>query len=409
VNTPLYHYDEEAPVTISVPFMELMERIPLEYLQDPRGGSSGRPSRGTVELPCKDLLSGNTPRLSLGTLSDLLPGRIVLSTEADRIRKVELPAGWLVLYYRLSTRRKVKNNEGGDASQSLGSQGAEQPNPDPRRDISHTPGQPLSESDAKATAKPDRNQVPGAGKEQSPPLNLPNHHHEEPDPVGFSEKHGERMILPERAVNRGIFASLPIFSRHRPAETSPDPKDAAVSRENVVLEEKEPLETQPLVHGEEKTPLALTVEPLWKLDPEEQIEDPSALQELFMTEEKLTLDRVIGLAGQLPGIRACVLAYGDQVVCASHPTTGLDLQTLSGQAMTMLSQIREASDKMGLGAVPAVTLHAEQGALSFIHKGELCLLVMHADRGFVPGVRERLQEILGHLSYAKALPTKGVC
>jgi predicted regulator of Ras-like GTPase activity (Roadblock/LC7/MglB family) len=145
------------------------------------------------------------------------------------------------------------------------------------------------------------------------------------------------------------------------------------------------------------------------LDPEEQIEDPSALQELFMTEEKLTLDRVIGLAGQLPGIRACVLAYGDQVVCASYPTTGLDLQTLSGQAMTMLSQIREASDKMGLGAVPAVTLHAEQGALSFVHKGELCLLVMHADRGFVPGVRERLQEILGHLSNAKALPTKGAC
>jgi hypothetical protein len=51
-----------------------------------------------------------------------------------------------------------------------------------------------------------------------------------------------------------------------------------------------------------------------------------------------------------------------------------------------------------------VTLHAEQGALSFLHNGELCLLILHADRGFLPGVRERLQEMLGHLSQAKALP-----
>jgi hypothetical protein len=79
----------------------------------------------------------------------------------------------------------------------------------------------------------------------------------------------------------------------------------------------------------------------------------------------------------------------------------LDLQTLSGQAMTMLAQIRESSSNMGLGAVPAITLHAEQGALSFLHNGELCLLVLHADRGFVPGVRERLQEMLGHLSDAR--------
>jgi hypothetical protein len=76
--------------------------------------------------------------------------------------------------------------------------------------------------------------------------------------------------------------------------------------------------------------------------------------------------------------------------------------------MTMLAQIRESSAGMGLGAVPAVTLHAEQGALSFLHNGELCLLVLHADRGFIPGVRERLQEMMGHLSEAKpALPSPG--
>jgi hypothetical protein len=75
--------------------------------------------------------------------------------------------------------------------------------------------------------------------------------------------------------------------------------------------------------------------------------------------------------------------------------------------MKMLSQIRESSSQMGLGSVPAVTLHADQGIVSFLHDGELCLLVLHADRGFVPGVRERLQEMLGLLVKARtALPEK---
>jgi predicted regulator of Ras-like GTPase activity (Roadblock/LC7/MglB family) len=127
-----------------------------------------------------------------------------------------------------------------------------------------------------------------------------------------------------------------------------------------------------------------------------------------MTEEKLTLESVISKAGQLPGLNACVLAHGDQVLCTSNATPGVDLRSLSTQAMTMLAQIRETSANMGIGAVPAVTLHAEQGALSFLHKGELCLLVLHGDRGFVPGVRERLQQILGHLADAKpALPSPG--
>ena len=149
----------------------------------------------------------------------------------------------------------------------------------------------------------------------------------------------------------------------------------------------------------------LALEPLWKLDPLDQIADPLALQALFMTEEKLTMGRVISMAGQLPGLRACILAHRDKVVCASNTSPGIDLQTLSGQAMTMLTQIWVSSSKMGLGNVSGVTLHVEQGALSFLHNNELCLLVLHADRGFIPGVSERLQQMLYHLSRAEALPS----
>jgi predicted regulator of Ras-like GTPase activity (Roadblock/LC7/MglB family) len=149
------------------------------------------------------------------------------------------------------------------------------------------------------------------------------------------------------------------------------------------------------------------VETLWKLDPQDALADPSALQALFMTEEKLTLEQVIGMAGQLPGLKACVLAHGDRVVCASNAAPGVDLRTLSEQAMTMLCQIRASSAQMGLGKVPAVTLHADRGIVSFLHNDELCLMVLHADRGFVPGVRERLQEMLGHLVSARPVLTGG--
>jgi hypothetical protein len=205
-----------------------------------------------------------------------------------------------------------------------------------------------------------------------------------------------------QAQRRSLFESLPIFRRRK--EEIP----AVEAIQKMPVEKGEVMPSALPETASDPRSKALAVEPLWKLDPQDRLADPSALQALFMTEEKLTLERVISKAGELPGLKACVLAHGDRVLCTSNASTGIDLRTLSGQAMTMLAQIRESSAGMGLGAVPAVTLHAEQGALSFLHNGELCLLVLHADRGFIPGVRERLQEMMGHLSEAKpALPSPG--
>jgi len=39
--------------------------------------------------------------------------------------------------------------------------------------------------------------------------------------------------------------------------------------------------------------------------------------------------------------------------------------------------------------------------VSFLHAGELSLMVLHADRGFVPGVRERLRDVLSALAGAR--------
>ncbi len=132
----------------------------------------------------------------------------------------------------------------------------------------------------------------------------------------------------------------------------------------------------------------------------EEIPDQDGLQAVFMTEEFLSLDRVITLCGGLPGIKSCVLAHGSAVLAAHCVPDTIDIVSLSANALEMLRGLRESSAKMGVGAIPAVTLHSDKGPITFFHKDDLCLLVLHKDRGFVPGVREKLQQVVEELGKA---------
>ena len=375
---PRHRFFEEAPDMISVPLSELMARLPAQFCKETTAEElSGR----TVDLPCRDLLAGNTPRLSLGQLNDLLPDLVVVPEGGDRSERLNLPAGWVALYYRLVTRFEEVPTEHRERPRGEASP-VTLPSADDSTEKSPIP---VIEAEVIATNQPEALST------------LETHG------AKFHEEKEAQELVPAVTAKRGFFASLPIFRRNVFVKTATDLERVIGSPSGVGLSGlKEPIQTIHVATEDSKT---LALEPLWKLDPLDQLAEPAALQALFMTEEKLTMDRVIAMAGQLPGLRACILAHGDQVVCASNTPPGIDLQTLSGQAMTMLAQIRESSSKMGLGNVPGVTLHAEQGALSFLHNNELCLLVLHADRGFLPGVRERLQEMLGHLSNAEALPS----
>lgn len=133
----------------------------------------------------------------------------------------------------------------------------------------------------------------------------------------------------------------------------------------------------------------------------EEIDDDAAMQALFLTEEKLTVDRVIELCSELPGIHSCVLARETVVVAAHNAPTNVDLISLSAHASEMLATMRASTARMGVGSVPAVTLHTEKGVISFFHRDDLTMLVFHKDRGFVPGVREKMAAVLGELTKAR--------
>ncbi len=131
-----------------------------------------------------------------------------------------------------------------------------------------------------------------------------------------------------------------------------------------------------------------------------EISDQDALQAIFMTEEFLAVDRVVELCGGLPGIKSCVLSHGSTVLASHNVPDSIDLVSLSAHAVEMLSGMRASSAKMGIGAVPAVTVHSDKGPITFFHQDDLCLLIMHKDRGFIPGVREKLQHVVEELSRA---------
>jgi predicted regulator of Ras-like GTPase activity (Roadblock/LC7/MglB family) len=132
------------------------------------------------------------------------------------------------------------------------------------------------------------------------------------------------------------------------------------------------------------------------------------LQEIFMTEDHMSVERVLELCGGLPGIRSCILARGSNVLASHNVPSGIDLVSLTANAAAMLASIRSSSMRMGLGAIPAVTVHSEKGPVSFFHADDLVMLVLHADRGFVPGVRERLHDVVIALGTANLpVPLEG--
>lgn len=374
VPTPRYRYREEPPSVIEVPLAELLARLPRNFLAD------RDPGKASVSLPCGELFAGSIPRLPAERLRELAPDHVVLPEGEDPSAPVPLDAGWLALRYRTVTVR-------------------EEVAPDP----SVAPAEPLPKTGTPSAEKPTEKPAEKADDDVpatqapapvlEPSLKAISPLAEEPAREEVSEMPAAPAVPPH--TRRRLLDSLPIFRRHRPepAVTTPPPAPPAPE----LFPELAPV-TMSAVPG------AVSALPAMATLPPEALASQAALQALFMTEESLTVQGVVSRAAALPGLRACVLARGDMVLCTSDSPAGSELRTLSGQAMTLLTGIRASSVGMGLGTVPAVTLHADGGALSILQEGDLCLLVMHAGRGFLPGVRERLQELIHHLPGTLALP-----
>ncbi len=192
-----------------------------------------------------------------------------------------------------------------------------------------------------------------------------------------------------------------------PAISEPEP----VKAEPIAAVEPVAVEPEPIAAPLPKEPQTMTVletEPYTGESQHQEIVEQEPLQALFLTEETLTVDGIIQHCCGLPGINSCVLAHESTIVASHNVPHGVDLISMSANAADMLRAMRESSARMGVGTVPAVTLHTEKGVISFFNRDELTMLVFHKDRGFVPGVREKMAAVLGELTKARlTLPMGG--
>ncbi|MFA7232842.1 MAG: hypothetical protein WC076_01895 [Terrimicrobiaceae bacterium] len=396
------------------------------------------PADLTVEIPAGKIFSKNVPRIPLRLLAELLPDHLSAS---DGL--VKLPAAKLAASYRLV----------GHVEELLPEPPPEPEGPaaPPEAAIASAKTFDAPEADAaNGSMPPDPTSVatpPPAGPEplKTAPANAPAPNLEPPAPMGDEqpvappvepprpapeETRGTPAKFPPRRT--GSFVGLPLFRRKTPAAVQPPPPPAPVSvspaeppedegdaPRSILPEAVRPVpeeppvtvgvpaqETVPQIEPEFSQPPALPVRMLptehFSGQPHHQeIVEQEPLQALFLTEETMTVNRVIELCGGLPGINSCVLAHGSVVVASHNVPDGVDLVSISAHAANMLQAMRDSSARMGIGTVPAVTLHTEKGVISFFNREDLTMLVFHKDRGFVPGVREKMAAVLGELTKAR--------
>ena len=403
---PRYRYYSTPPTTVSLRLADLAPQIP-EAARLP-----GFNAEKTIELSCEEIFTGPVAKLSLSRLAELATEDV--GTEGVAESTIRLPVARLALAFRFINGRELID---------------EPPPPKPfkpERSLEDfaprdeaTKGQELAgervvssplaaaapgrEAGTNSPADPTDALEPSSPLTGSPSQTLGGEVEAEESKAGepetwrpitlfpiFRRKSVEPQVKPPVAPLRPVVESRapPASSAGADSPTSP-PQEAAKAPSAAPPSDSAP-------HVRE----AVLVEAERSHVPSRKIEivDQDALQAVFLTEEMLSVDRVVELCGALPGIRSCVLAHGAAVLASYNVPESIDLVSLSAHALEMLAAMRQSAAQMGIGAVPAVTIHAEKGPITFFHQDDLCLLVMHKDRGFVPGVREKLQKVVEHLA-----------
>jgi hypothetical protein len=126
--------------------------------------------------------------------------------------------------------------------------------------------------------------------------------------------------------------------------------------------------------------------------------DSKRLQAIFLTDEPLDLSKTVQNVAGFPGLRSCLLSTTDGLKLAGSFGD-------PGQEKAILTLVPELFDWTGskleaiqAGTLETVTFYYGLHQLSAFVQGKLCLTVVHDNRPFKPGVREKIRVVLNELS-----------
>jgi predicted regulator of Ras-like GTPase activity (Roadblock/LC7/MglB family) len=125
--------------------------------------------------------------------------------------------------------------------------------------------------------------------------------------------------------------------------------------------------------------------------------DSDKLRSIFMTDEALDLPKTISMVGELPGLRACLLNTVDGLKLTGNLDDQNQEQAISALMPALFQQAQSKLASARLGTLETITLSCGQGQLSTFIQGNFCLTVLHDNRPFKPGVREKVQAVISEL------------
>lgn len=442
---PSYRYWFTPPEFVTLKVSDIAELVPAANWK------SQPSSFATVRLPAAAVFGTNSPRVSLRLLAEVLPAHVSASEGFIRLPAAKLARVYTMVENREEIARPPEPEPVLPEDQAEVVPEPEKPTvvPPPEKDIVPEPPKVVEPAPVVAKVEPPVAQ-PEVPQKADAPEKIAETVPPEAVQVVEAEKPVEVLPAPEPEKPKRAFSLAGLFRRREPErvpeaerapEATPTPKEVLPVEPRVEVVEPLPEPpAQPAVVLEaavvepapaDPAPPPVTVTPVVESEPAgepelevhsapvesvpelrvmgssasetsaREIPDQEPLQGLFLTEEILTVPRVIELCGGLPGINSCVLTHGTVVVASHNVPAGVDLVSMSAHASDMLQAMRASSARMGVGSVPAVTLHTEKGVISFFNRDDLTMLVFHRDRGFVPGVREKMASVLGELSKAR--------
>jgi predicted regulator of Ras-like GTPase activity (Roadblock/LC7/MglB family) len=232
--------------------------------------------------------------------------------------------------------------------------------------------------------------------------------------------HG-RVVIPCRTFLGALPIDLkPYFEAIDPAAEIPIPLQEVFSQlppEAIQLREdqemdgpEEPIPTPFSAHAEEdakrfgqipaeEIPPAIEASPPKEEPPKVTFEtDSKRLRAIFMTDDPLDLTVTIHKVAELPGLKSCILSTTDGLKLAGTLGEPDQEKAISAMLPELFDWTQSKLKSLRAGTLETITLYYGLHQLSTFVHGKLCLTVLHDNRPFKPGVREKIQAVIGELA-----------